>query len=80
MADWLWDCFAVLGIVSALACMFSGLSLAGILYAQFRQERLNAENAKILVGGGVEPYEWPNQGNWDWEKARQTVFGFEQKK
>ncbi len=60
MSAFLWDCFAVLGIVTASACMLSGLSLAGILYCQFRQERLNAANAKILVGDGVEPYVWPS--------------------
>lgn len=61
MPEFLWDCFAVLGIVAASACMLSGLSLAGILYSQFRQDRLNAQNAKILVGDGVESYAWPDK-------------------
>ncbi len=63
----LWDCFAVLGIVAASACMLTGLSLAAILYAQFRQERLNEENAKrIVVNQHIEIKHPPHRQDMDW--------------
>ncbi len=72
MPDFLWDCFAVLGVVTASACMLSGLSLAAILYAQFRQDRLNQENAKrIVVKQSIEikhPPRHRQDMDWNWPK------------